>query len=1473
MDLLGDMNIQLNGRQGQPQCGVDVFGKDGNSDELYGIQCKGKNINYGQKVTENELLKEVQKAKNFQPRKLDIFILATTAPNDQKLQQLAREITEKHKAQGLFKVYVYGWDELAQRLPSSPKACEKFYPGFVVDFKKLSSVTDEILGTVKNIEAQLSISPTNISCLTRAQITDKFKNSSYGLISWPNTLRVDNSWICRKEEQAINIIFDNQFSSTTIILGEPGTGKSALLSRIAQQLIGEKEIVLAIKADQLDGTIKNFQDLGIILGLPDPIDKCVIAASKFGKTFIFIDQLDTLSELIDVKTERLSVLLSLINQLSGRPNIHIIASSRPFEFKHDARFSTIKANEIRLPNLEWDAVASSLKSNGVSLISPDEAFKRFLCRPSNLNFYLSYVKNNPTRAFASHLELYEDIWSNSTGSEPHRTRRRELLLGIATIMTNDAKQTLPLLNYDEYSDDIGWLVDMGLLVKTNNSRSISFAHQTLQAFVWTRSFIKHNKSVYDFIILHQNNLNIRPKLSTVLLYLRDADTEEYKRQIQKILIEQRTNVRKHIQHLTVDCITAHADPSKTEFDLISQLIFDDEFRIRIINSIRGKGDWFDLITSSLLNKMMKESSGLIYSSAFLLSGIYHQRSQTVLSFIKENWIGEENIEYVFHFLRQIDNWDEELFQLAKDVIQFKQKYPNAASHLFYIIEKKSPLYALKLASSYFENEMIRLIANPECIPPISDEASETDRVIHQITHDPRRPFERLMTFSEDWYTLSETAAKYPKEFIDLFWPTFVVGCQQTQQKPYFNEHSYHVSSGTWFNISDDNSSYADRYLSRILEQSLVKFAQCGPLAFIDFFDVNKSHPQLPIHRLLAKGLIAIASEFSSVALEYLLADERRFRIGHSNDYHSGTIELISSIAPQLDQQELTNLHCSIRGYKARKPYPERTPEGKKWDLVHNRRVRYSLMSAIPKTIREQAATRQLQEDERALGANIRLTNGYSGLVRATSPMTCEQMSKAKDESIYQCFLSFNDKRDDDWPIRDTYISATELAREFEKFAEQYPLRAATIILRFDENNINATSHGIVGLSKSEYAFDKLLDLIQTKDMQQSVSTMYADAARAINSRLSDTCILSEEWLKRITNWLIITEKTEQPINKEKEEQIESILWGDRTTYFGAEDNYIILDCVTRAMFLHPNKLMIKEWANLIITHIKRNDRSSIWSAMLAIHFPRALRLCEKKDAESILNLMIAAYPELLDDPFLGRNLVRAIHWADDESFFNWMGKLLARPSNKSCQLYGELLVAKRVIHPDNIEAQTLIDKSLSFNVNTYVLYGIAYALKNTWSDHSDVTTGYVVRLLGLGNDEISSILLGILNTRDQLEPTPEINELLDAFIKNRTVEFKNERIPFLAKSLSYLTTKEPTRIAELSNQLITSWGRQLADIRSAAVSETPDLINISITLHNLGPSFQSIGLDIFERLIELDAYTIQDVLIKIDGNPIVIMSQ
>lgn len=108
--------IKKNGRTGQAQHGVDVYGIPKGESEHVGIQCKGKDHYTHAALTEKEVDEEIEKAKTFKP-KLGTLIFATTANKDAKIEEYVRLKNEESD----FKILLYCWEDIADLIEENKK--------------------------------------------------------------------------------------------------------------------------------------------------------------------------------------------------------------------------------------------------------------------------------------------------------------------------------------------------------------------------------------------------------------------------------------------------------------------------------------------------------------------------------------------------------------------------------------------------------------------------------------------------------------------------------------------------------------------------------------------------------------------------------------------------------------------------------------------------------------------------------------------------------------------------------------------------------------------------------------------------------------------------------------------------------------------------------------------------------------------------------------------------------------------------------------------------------------------------------------------------------------------------------------------------------------------------------------------------------------------------------------------------------
>lgn len=103
--------IKRNGKRGQRQNGVDLYGLPSGQTGYFGIQCKGKDDYTNRKLTKQEIDKEALNAQGFTPPLKKLYF-ATTADKDVKTEAYIRQVNIENIQKGLFEVHLFSWQDI-----------------------------------------------------------------------------------------------------------------------------------------------------------------------------------------------------------------------------------------------------------------------------------------------------------------------------------------------------------------------------------------------------------------------------------------------------------------------------------------------------------------------------------------------------------------------------------------------------------------------------------------------------------------------------------------------------------------------------------------------------------------------------------------------------------------------------------------------------------------------------------------------------------------------------------------------------------------------------------------------------------------------------------------------------------------------------------------------------------------------------------------------------------------------------------------------------------------------------------------------------------------------------------------------------------------------------------------------------------------------------------------------------------------
>ena len=135
-----DPNAQRNGRRGQRQHGIDIFGiADGQQ-----VGAQAKNMD---RLSETAAKYEIEEAEYFQP-KIQAFYFAVAGPRDAAFQQFVRLLSANRTSRAAFPVHVLFFDDICQELAKQPDLVAKYWSSFLVLSNFLDALSDILSGPV-----------------------------------------------------------------------------------------------------------------------------------------------------------------------------------------------------------------------------------------------------------------------------------------------------------------------------------------------------------------------------------------------------------------------------------------------------------------------------------------------------------------------------------------------------------------------------------------------------------------------------------------------------------------------------------------------------------------------------------------------------------------------------------------------------------------------------------------------------------------------------------------------------------------------------------------------------------------------------------------------------------------------------------------------------------------------------------------------------------------------------------------------------------------------------------------------------------------------------------------------------------------------------------------------------------------------------------------------------------------------------
>lgn len=1354
-----------------------------------------------------------------------------------------------------------------------------------------------------------------LSATQHTNLREELLAASKGLLNWTRTLGKNEQQIERPElEELLNRIDTDNFS-TTIVLGVPGIGKSALLSVLAHCIVDKGYALLAIKADYLGNKVNSLEDLRHDDQLHFSTDLLYAIKSVANKerVILLVDQLDAVSELLDRQPGRLNVLLNLIQSLAGTKNIHIVATCREFEFRHGSQFSRLEGFEQLYLSLPiWGKISPVLQNEGHLPDLIGEPLRELLQNPQNLKIFLQVAQ--PGEVFDSSQKLLDRLWETKILNQPNAQKYIAFLEKIAQRMKDEEVLWLPTSVADDCPEICQELQQANILMLNRDNSTFGFCHQTYYDHTLARAFARGYQSLADLVLERQDGLFVRPILLRSLNYLRGTAPQEYQHQLRILLKNAEVNnypfknkiaklalnklshlsgkvrlsalgvlrslqliyVRTHIYSLLIEFVGSQQNPEPIEAELLIPLLNLDTEAPKVLYAMIGSLGWFRVLRDrpefrEWLEKPLTQAS---YCLPILIAATSFA-TDNVWNLIEEYWLNDTAYDALsMQIILNLQQWNPERVWQTQQIIRRWNLDMYSVSTIAEKVAETLPQLAPRIIRAHLDYRLEQAIAESnKPIPELPADADDAQRYIHAYKYNPKNYFKNLLEGGSDFDDIDTLAKANPKDFLDAIWSWFTDVTNRIIDRENLRINRY---SEDYINSLDfDKSEIIQAVLSAILE-----LANHDRQAFLIFVNQNELSELLLVHRLLARGLAQIAIQEPQAVLDYLLGDSRRLNLGNMRNSYKETKELVLAVCPHLQPQNIARIEQAIRTYNHYPIESERSADLRFRFLQYNRQHRLKLLLAFPEEYLSVEAKRWRDEERRAFPLVVNeKDDDYPTIAQLVgSPMNAEEMTRASDQQLINLFDELADITEEDYWKRQRDLSraggASSQAYEFGKLVKDDPERFLRILPQLQpQRHESYAGHAIQELAESDFPANNLIELVQSLEKRGFVSEDFrSDTASGLDKIAERNQGLPESVLSLLENWLSAHSQPDLAHHRSEESrshQLNSpIIFGFGGSHFLPSGRGSIVRAIA-AGYLNQNPPDLQNWARVIKSRLEIEPHPAVWVDILTDMPP--LLNGDRTQATQLFDAVIRNCPEVLQYRWALYFLSRTVGWFEPkETVQGWLEMLWADGSIFCRQAYGELLFIHYFQYQDEWSVAK-IDHHLANQDDEAVLCGLAHVASHMWVKRRCRTKAAEI-LYNLAPSNIEAIQSTVASvffqSREHFELDSGMRLLIQAVCKNKPLLQKAASdIIDIIENNNFVNT-EPQLVSEICQSLLSKLDKEPYNPTRPLVFAAESLTTLAIQLHrHRQDKYRKVGLKIFEQLLSLNLTETRSALEMLDRKP------
>jgi hypothetical protein len=688
--------------------------------------------------------------------------------------------------------------------------------------------------------------------------------------------------------------------------GPAGMGKSDALLQFTEELRECGEPYLVFRLDRLTPT-RSPEALGVELGLPASPAATLSAVAQDRAGYLVIDQLDVVSTTSGRSPQFFDCISEIVRLAERTPNIRVILACRSFDVQNDARLRRLVHRPTQSPvitvgQFDRTQVQETLARLGYAEPDLSAAQANLLHVPLHLALLaeIAAVSTERRLGFDTARDLYDEFWTHKRRDVEERLGRRpawtEVIDRLVDYMSDNQLLGAPAEIVDEWESDAEAMASSHVLIR--DGRRYGFFHETFFDYVFARRFTARGRTIRE-LLAHDQLLFRRAQVRQVLAHERDTDERRYVGDLNYLLTDD--GVRFHLKDLVASWL-AQVEPRDAEWGLLEPFLDDpaSPLHFRAWQTLRSL-PWFRYADDrGYLSERLAADDELVDTTVTLLGHVDRVAPERVVALLRplvgtsDGWT--HRIAWV---LGRTDlGRDRELFDLFLALLDRGDfdRTGLTTSDFWYVahdLPKQHPDWACELLGHYLANRV-----------KAADAAGVTN------------PFEIGSTIIPGNLHLHdyivEAAAGAPAAFIDEIWPQMHTLIKRTAQEPRDNE----LQRDRIWNLRHFSDVYGDLddHLLLGAERAFSEFARREPDRFATLVKANTESPYESVAYFLFQGLAGNPERFADAAIDFVLPDQRRFRVGYSDGYEWGTRRLIAAVSSHASDAAVARLEEALLNY-------------------------------------------------------------------------------------------------------------------------------------------------------------------------------------------------------------------------------------------------------------------------------------------------------------------------------------------------------------------------------------------------------------------------------------------------------------------------------------------------------------------------------------------------------------------------------